>query len=153
MKKTLKITAIGLVIFALVANLHSAMLSFYGIKNNKLEGAIWANSLSVTTGSSSGSGSSSSGTSSSGAVWHSPIYQTVQCGDMQFSGSTTNHGAATVATTTSGTGVVSVTVSYASVSTSSYTGTVKAHSAKMKQCDGPTIDVTCWGTTAQEACQ
>ena len=151
MKKTLKITTVGLVIFALVANLHSAMFSFYGIKTNNLEGAIWANSLSTTSGSSSGS-SSGSGSTTSGAVWHSPIPQTVKCGAMQYSGTTSSHGAATVATTTSA-GVVTVTVSYATVSTSSYSGTIAAHDAKMVQCIGPTIDLSCWGTSAQEACQ
>jgi hypothetical protein len=60
MKKVLKFTAIGLVIFAVAANLHTAIFSFYGISTNNLEGAVWAQSTSTST-STSGNESSSSG--------------------------------------------------------------------------------------------
>jgi hypothetical protein len=40
MKKTLKISTVLLIIFAIVTNLYSSLFSFYGIKTNNLQGAV-----------------------------------------------------------------------------------------------------------------
>jgi len=147
MKKLLKISAVGLIIFALVTNLYGAMFSFYGIKTNNLEGAVWASSLSTTDYSGTSGGDSSSG------WFDSAVYTPVQCGAMPYSGSTTNHGDASVSYTTNAAGTVTATVSYGTSSTSSYSGTVAAHTATMVQCTGQKFQWFCSGITAQEACK
>lgn len=146
MKKLLKISAVGLIIFALVTNLYGAMFSFYGIKTNNLEGAVWASSLSTTDGSGDGTGT---GTSS---WWDSPVNRVVHCEAMPFSGDQTNHGAASVSYTTDAYGKITASVSYASSASSSYSGTVAAHDATMRQCTGNGWAI-CTTITAVEACQ
>lgn len=147
MKKLLKISAVGLIIFALVTNLYGAMFSFYGIKTNNLEGAVWASSLSTTDYS----GTSGGGTSTSGALMHSPQFHTVSCGAMAYSGSTTNHGDASVSYTTDAAGKVTATVSYGTSSTSSYNSSIGARTRQSKSCDGSRWE-WCTSTTAEEAC-
>lgn len=149
MKKLLKITAVLFIIFALVTNLYATLFSYYGIKTNNLEGAVWASSLATTSNSSGGS----SGTTGTSTWFNLAVNTSVQCGAMNYSGSTTNHGAASVSYTTSPAGTVTATVSYASGSSSSYTGTIPAHTATMVQCVGPLAATFCLNTSAQEACQ
>jgi len=144
MKKTIRIIAIGLIVFALVTNLHAAIFSFYGIRTNSLQNAIWASSLTSST--------PSGGTTGSTASFFAGVNTPVQCGEMKFSGSTTNHGAASVSYTTSPAGTVTATVSYATSGTTTYTGSVAAHSATMVQCIGP-LTWWCSNVSAQDACQ
>lgn len=74
MKKAIKITAVGLIIFALIANIQSSIFSFYGFKDNELHAAVWSQANSTSTGgSSSGSGSSTSG------IFEAEHPGTVQC--------------------------------------------------------------------------
>jgi len=148
MNKSLKIAAIALIIFALVTNLHSALFSYYGIKTNNLDGAVWATALTTTNPT-----STSGGTSTSGAFWNLPVKSTVHCGVMYFSGSSTNNGGASVSYTTNVSGTVSANVSYSTSFSGSYTGSVAAHDATMIQCTGPSAVTFCSGTTALEACE
>ena len=55
MKKVFKIAGITLAVFVLVANVYSAVFTFYGVKTNNLAGAVWAQSTSSSS-SSSGAG-------------------------------------------------------------------------------------------------
>jgi len=143
MKKALKVSAIGFIIFALVTNIHTALFSFYGLKTNKLEGSVWAAGTST-------SGTSSDGTSSSAGIFNSPVYTPVQCGVMNFNGTTTNGGGAT-ATYNYGTGSVSVT--YANSTSITWTGSVAPHKATMIECIGPKFHLFCSNKSAISACQ
>jgi hypothetical protein len=150
MKQVIKITAIGFIVFALVANLHSSIFSFYGLKTNNLQGAVWANALSTTDGSSTGSGS---GSSSSGAPWDSPIYHVVYCGPVYYNGSISNNGGATVTYTAPPTpyGSGSITVTYNNANSTSYSSSIGERVRQSKSCDGPDWAL-CFSVTAIEAC-
>lgn len=74
MKKVIKPIAIGAVVFALTMNLHSAIISYYGIKGNMLSGQVWAQSTSTSTsGNGTGGGTSGDGSSSSGDLFYDEV--------------------------------------------------------------------------------
>ena len=149
MKKSLKFTAIALIVFALVTNLHSTLFSFYGLKTNNLDGSVFAATLDTTTGDGTGAGTN---TNPGEAWWDSPIYSTVHCGVMFFTGNEYNHGTGTVSYTTEANGLVTATVSFDNGSSTSYTGSRAAHDSQMSQCIGPNWAI-CSGITALDACQ
>jgi len=156
MMKAIKIAAVALVIFALVANLHTALFTFYGMKTSNLAGAVWANSLSTTddTGGTTGGGSTGDETSSDGAWYNQPVRRTIRCGEKKYSVTTSNHGAVSVSYITNPqNGQVSINVSYGAVTSGEVTGTIPAHDATMIECVGPIAMVICINRTAQEACE
>lgn len=157
MMKAIKIAAVALVIFALVANLHTALFSFYGMKTSNLAGAVWANSLSTTDGTSGTTtgGSSTGDESSSSDTWYNqPVRKTIHCGEKKYSQTTSNHGAVSVSYITNPqNGQVSIHVNYGAVTTGTVTGSIAAHDATMIECVGPIAWVICVNRTAVEACE
>ncbi len=141
MKKVLKISAIGLIVFALVANLHSAIFNYYGIKTNNLEGAVWAASLATTSGTTSGGGSTggSGGSSSYGtSTFGSPVYSTVSCGTVTWS-RTVFYGASgsIVGTTYIEGGIVKTSFTGNYSSSTQTSGTINARSVNyISSCPG-----------------
>jgi len=78
MKKVLKLSAIAMVILALVLNFHTAMFTFYGIKTNNLAGQVWAQSTSTSTSTNgNGTGGDGTGGDASSGVFGNP--QWVNC--------------------------------------------------------------------------
>ncbi len=149
MKKLLKISAVGLIIFALVTNLYGAMFSFYGIKTNNLEGAVWASSLSTTDYS----GTSGGGTSSS-SWFNTPKETDIYCGTITYTTGYNGNGTAGAAgTVTAPNGSVSASVAGGYVNSSSSTGSIQAHWAKETRCTGPLAMVLCSNVTGINACQ
>lgn len=148
MKKALKITAAGLVIFALVTNLYSAIFSYYGIKTNNLEGVIWANSLATTDGSSS---STSTNVTSTSNIFHAAINTSIECGEIRYSGSTSNIVSGSASFSTNATSGV-ISVSFSSNGGVAYTGTIPPHRATMVECVAPTYDIFCTNKPAISAC-
>lgn len=156
MTKAIKIAAVALVVFALVANLHTALFTFYGMKTSNLAGAVWANSLSTTDdtgGTTTGGGSTGDESSSGDAPWNKPVYTTIRCGEKQYSVTTSNHGAVSISYVTNQNGQVSIHVNYGEVTSGKVTGTIAAHNATMVECVGPAAWVICINRTAMEACE
>lgn len=158
MKKTFKIATVLLLVFALVSNIYTSLFSFYGMKTNNLPGAVWANAISETTGSSgdgsSSSGTSSNGTSSSGAWFNLPKNTAIWCGTITYTtGYTGNATAGATGTMTAPNGSVSASIGGGYVNSTSTSGTIAAHWGEEIRCTGPIAFTWCSNVTGIAACQ
>lgn len=156
MKKALRITTVALIGFAIVSNLYTSLFTFYGIKTNNLQGAVWANALATTGGSSSGS-SSGSGTTTSGTNqgwFNTGMPNKIWCGEIKFvanfNGGQTAGASGTV--TDPATGAISASVSGGYVMSATASGTIAAHWANENRCTGPLAITWCTDVTGINAC-
>lgn len=144
--------AIGLIIFAIATNLHTAIFSFYGLKTNNLDGAVWAQtSSSSTNGYNPGDHSA--------PIWM-VANNSIPCGNATYTiNSTTtinkNRGIAVTVSFVAGLFLGSTTASgnYTSNSTSSYSfiQTVGAHNSIATICN-PGGGQSCTPRNAIAAC-
>lgn len=153
MKKSFKIATVMLIVFALVSNMYTALFSFYGMNTNNLPGAVWANALSTTTGS-SGEGSSSNGTSSSGAWFNEAKRTNIYCGQITYTTGYSGNATAGAAGSVKGlNGTMSASIGGGYINSTSSSGTIAAHWAEEIRCTGPISWTYCTNVTGIAACQ
>jgi|GEM_PF-4519873 hypothetical protein len=157
MKRIIKISALGLICFAVASNIYASTVSFYGLKNGTLGTAVIAAAMYDTNTADGGSGGTSdntNSTSSSPGLFDSPIDREIRCGATRVSSGQTSAGTAGASVGfVTYMGQVVIQVNYANATNYSYSQVIPEHSAVMRQCIGPKWAFFCTGITAIEACQ